>query len=73
MVFIYLVYRLLKCCCCCKKQQSQTIVAQQNSPEDVDDPRLVPEHRPLIQPTTSEVCIRVVLGNDYVPDDLYIS
>ena len=68
-VFIYLVYRLLKCCCCCKKQQSQTIVAQQNSPEDVDDPRLVPERRPLIQPTTSEV--RVVLGNDYVPDDLY--
>ena len=68
-VFIYLVYRLLKCCCCCKKQRSQTIVAQQNSPEGVDDPCLVPERRPLIQPTTSEVW--VVLGNDYVPDDLY--
>ena len=66
-VFIYLIYHLLKCCCCCKRQ-SQAIVARQYSPDGVDNPHdLVPECRPLINPTTTEV----VLDDNYVPDDLY--
>ena len=40
---------------------------RQYSPDGVDNPQLVPERRPLIEPTTTEVA----LGDDYVPDDLY--
>ena len=65
-VSIYLTYLLLKCCCCCKRQ-SRAIVARQDSPDGVDNPHLVPECRPLIEPTTTEVA----LGSDYVPDNLY--
>ena len=62
-ISIYLIYCLLKCCCSCKKQCQD----RQYSPEGVDNPHLVPECRPLIEPTTTEVA----LGDDYVPDDLY--
>ena len=64
-VFIYLVYHLLKCCCSYKRRSQ--IVARQYSPDGVDNPHIVPERRPLISPTVTEV----VLDDDYVPDDLY--
>ena len=64
-VSIYLIYCLLTCCC--KKRRQLDIVARQDPPDGVDNPHIVPEHRPLLNPTTTEV----VLNDNYVPDDLY--